>query len=91
MIDKYFTRSFSNINDLANYLDTTPNNTHLAEVIKDKHVVVDTQGVFSDAIRMSEWQEIWLAFAAYALIIAIAFAIMFKHKHDPKAVAEMKH
>jgi NHS family xanthosine MFS transporter len=91
MIDKYFTRSFTSVGDLAGFLETTPDNTHLAEVIKNKNVTVDTQGMFDRAIEMSEWQEIWLAFAAYALIIAIAFAIMFKHKHDPSVVADVKH
>ncbi|MFZ4549326.1 MAG: nucleoside permease, partial [Bacteroidales bacterium] len=33
-----------------------------------------------------DWHGIWLAFAIYALIVTIAFAILFKHKHDPKAV-----
>lgn len=37
------------------------------------------------------WHEIWLVFAAYALIIAILFAFMFKHEHKPEAVAEIKH
>jgi hypothetical protein len=31
---------------------------------------------------MKDWHTIWLAFAIYALIIAIAFAILFKHKHN---------
>ncbi|MBK7761916.1 MAG: nucleoside permease [Bacteroidetes bacterium] len=29
-----------------------------------------------------DWHSIWLCFAIYALIIAIAFAVMFKHKHE---------
>ncbi len=29
-----------------------------------------------------DWQQIWLGFSAYALVIAIAFAILFKHKHE---------
>ncbi len=37
------------------------------------------------------WHEIWLVFSIYALIIAIAFAILFKHKHNPAVVAELKH
>jgi NHS family xanthosine MFS transporter len=37
------------------------------------------------------WHEIWLVFAVYALIIAILFAIMFKHKHNPEDVAEINH
>ena len=37
------------------------------------------------------WHEIWLIFAAYALVIAVLFALMFKHKHNPADVAEVKH
>ncbi|QOW09677.1 MFS transporter [Kaistella flava (ex Peng et al. 2021)] len=37
------------------------------------------------------WQEIWLVFAGYALVITILFAIMFKHKHDPEVVADLTH
>lgn len=33
-----------------------------------------------------DWKGIWLSFAAYALIVAILFAIFFKHKHDPEAM-----
>lgn len=91
LIDKYFTKSFTNTNELAAYLDTTADNEHLSTFIAQNQVAVDAQGVFNRAIEMREWQDIWLAFAAYALVIAIAFAIMFKHKHDPKAVAEVSH
>ncbi|MEI8047830.1 MAG: nucleoside permease [Bacteroidota bacterium] len=38
-----------------------------------------------------DWHGIWLAFAIYALIVTIAFAIFFKHKHDPKAVQQIVH
>ncbi|NVO03699.1 MAG: nucleoside permease [Bacteroidetes bacterium] len=31
-----------------------------------------------------DWHNIWLTFAIYALVIAVAFAIFFKHKHNPK-------
>lgn len=37
------------------------------------------------------WQEIWLVFAVYALVITILFAIMFKHKHDPEVIADLTH
>lgn len=30
-----------------------------------------------------DWHSIWLSFSAYALIIAVLFAVMFKHKHNP--------
>ena len=33
-----------------------------------------------------DWHGIWLTFAAYSLVVAIAFAILFKHKHDPNEI-----
>ena len=38
-----------------------------------------------------DWHNIWLSFAGYALIIAIAFAVLFKHKHDPKEIENVIH
>ncbi len=31
-----------------------------------------------------DWYSIWISFSIYALIITIAFAFLFKHKHNPK-------
>jgi NHS family xanthosine MFS transporter len=44
------------------------------------------QNYFTDASGNKDWQGIWLAFAAYALIIAVLFVLIFKHKHDPLKV-----
>ena len=38
-----------------------------------------------------DWHHIWLAFAGYALVIAVLFAVLFKHKHDPNAKLEVVH
>lgn len=38
----------------------------------------------------TDWHHVWLAFAAYAGVIAVAFAILFKHEHDPEEV-EVRH
>ncbi len=39
-----------------------------------------------------DWHGIWLAFAIYALIIAILFLVLFKHKHYPNLkLDEVKH
>lgn len=38
-----------------------------------------------------DWHHIWLAFAIYAAIVAVAFAILFKHKHNPDDVANVAH
>ncbi|MBC7605430.1 MAG: nucleoside permease [Burkholderiales bacterium] len=38
-----------------------------------------------------DWHNIWLAFAGYALVVAIAFAVMFKHQHHPEDVEHVAH
>lgn len=38
---------------------------------------------FVDADGSSDWQGIWQAFAIYALVIAVLFVLLFKHKHVP--------
>ncbi len=40
---------------------------------------------------VKDWHTIWLTFAIYALVIAVFFGIMFKHKHDPNAVENVSH
>ncbi|MDD3686259.1 MAG: nucleoside permease [Bacteroidales bacterium] len=37
------------------------------------------------------WPDIWIAFAAYSLVVAILFAILFKHKHEPDKIKDVKH
>jgi NHS family xanthosine MFS transporter len=37
-----------------------------------------------------DWKGIWLTFAAYSLVVAILFALLFKHKHDPKLFTATK-
>ncbi len=38
-----------------------------------------------------DWQTIWFIFAAYALVIGVTFMLLFKYKHDPKAMSTLKH
>jgi NHS family xanthosine MFS transporter len=38
-----------------------------------------------------DWQGIWLAFAIYAAIVALLFAVLFRHKHDRKVNYEVNH
>ncbi|WP_396212285.1 nucleoside permease [Flavobacterium sp.] len=38
---------------------------------------------------VSDWHGIWLAFAGYALVVAVLFAIFFKHKHNPDEVSNV--
>ena len=43
----------------------------------------------NDGIR--DWHSIWLSFAGYALVIAILFAVLFKHKHNPNDLEPVSH
>ena len=38
-----------------------------------------------------DWHSIWLWFAIYAAVIAVLFAIFFKHNHNPDEIAEVSH
>lgn len=40
---------------------------------------------------VKDWHNIWLSFAIYSLIITVAFALLFKHKHDPAELATVTH
>ena len=43
---------------------------------------------FTDADGAKDWHSIWLCFAAYALVVAVLFAILFRYKHTPEAETE---
>lgn len=46
---------------------------------------------FTNSDKSWDWRGIWICFAIYAAIIALLFALLFKHKHDPKAVENISH
>jgi NHS family xanthosine MFS transporter len=46
-------------------------------------IVIDKYFLLADGTF--DWRGIWLSFAAYSLVVAILFAILFRHKHDPAA------
>jgi NHS family xanthosine MFS transporter len=54
----------------------------ISGIVIDKYFTID---------GARDWHNIWLAFAGYALVIAILFAIFFKHKHNPDEVANVSH
>jgi len=51
--------------------------------------LIDHYFLFPDGSK--DWTGIWICFAVYALFIAVFFAILFHHKHDPKQLGEIKH
>jgi len=47
---------------------------------------------FEDPVtHIKDWSGIWFIFAAYALVVAILFAFIFKYKHNPDEIGEIKH
>ena len=47
-------------------------------------VIIEKYFMLPDGSR--DWKDIWIAFAGYALVVAILFALLFKHKHDRTAM-----
>ena len=37
------------------------------------------------------WGDTWLIFAGYALVVAVAFMLLFRYKHEPQKMANFKH
>ena len=37
---------------------------------------------------IKDWYSIWITFAAYSLVVAVLFAILFKHKHEVTKLKE---
>lgn len=46
---------------------------------------------FTDTAGNKNWPNIWFTFAGYAFLIALAFLLLFKYKHNPKQVIEIRH
>ena len=44
------------------------------------------QKYFTYSDNSKDWHGIWISFALYSLIVAVLFLILFKHKHDPRAI-----
>lgn len=94
MIDKYFTRSFTSVADVATYVDAETTNTSLLDFIKSQGVSILADGKLDQTLFMKDWHQIWLSFTIYALVITILFALMFKHKHtaaEDKAIDKIAH
>lgn len=43
------------------------------------------------ASLVKDWPGIWISFAGYSLVVAILFAVLFRHRHVPEAVADIRH
>ncbi len=60
-----------------------------AQMVIDRYV--NSLGANADPMSVWQgWNTCWYIFAGYALVVAVAFAIMFRYKHEPKAVKPVK-
>ncbi|MEN5235536.1 nucleoside permease [Sphingobacterium faecium] len=82
IIDKYYSISFNSMAQLASFLDTDVDNNTLVSFVKERGMSIGENGLFNTQLILKDWHHIWLAFSIYTLILAILFAILFKHKHD---------
>jgi NHS family xanthosine MFS transporter len=89
IIDNYYTIKFFDLQKLADYFHTSQHAEWIQNSIKGNKIM--ESGLLQNPIEVIQWKEVWLAFAAYSLVVAILFAILFKHKHDPKAVENFHH
>jgi MFS transporter, NHS family, xanthosine permease len=52
-------------------------------------IVIDQFFTYTD--KSKDWHGIWISFSLYALIVAILFVILFKHKHIPELIEKKLH
>jgi len=60
----------------------------ISGIIIDKYFTIPNAP--EGAIQFN-WTGIWITFAAYSLVVAVLFAFLFKHKHNPAEVANVQH
>jgi len=88
LIDKYFTLKFTNIDSLLSYLKSDLDNPAVKKLLEHNTILADHS--LQNMIMIKQWNPIWLTFSIYALVVAILFAIFFKHKHDPNAIGNVQ-
>jgi len=88
LIQQYFTLKFKTAHALSQHLGVTTKSDIFHRMTAGINV---HKGHFSQAVELKNWPSIWVTFALYSLVIAILFAVLFKHKHDPEQLGEVKH
>lgn len=54
-----------------------------AQAVVNSYIDMD-----SSLPQNEQWSHVWFIFAAYALVVAIAFAVLFRYKHDRTPVKQ---
>jgi NHS family xanthosine MFS transporter len=89
IIDKYYTLKFTDMNSLLTFLKTDAQNPAVKKLMEGNSVLADQ--TLANPLFIKEWSPIWLTFAIYALVVAILFSFLFKHKHNPAEMATVNH
>lgn len=88
LIQRYFMLEFRTVSELTNYLGVKSNSPLFERVTGGVQI---HNGQFSSTIMMKDWSSIWITFALYSLLIAVLFALLFRHKHNPDSIGEVTH
>jgi NHS family xanthosine MFS transporter len=88
LIQKFFMLKFHTVDSLSLYLGVKKKSPIIKRFVGDLQL---HNGRFSKAIEIKDWSSIWITFAMYSLVIAVLFAIFFRHKHDPNTIGEVTH
>ncbi len=88
VIDKYFTTRYFDINKLTTDLKTSISNPAIKDLLQGK--IITNGHILNTAVEIKDWQGIWIAFASYALILALVFPFIFTYKHSKKEMENVK-
>jgi NHS family xanthosine MFS transporter len=88
LIQQYFTLKFHTVHALTTHLGVSQKSAVFGRITDGINI---HKGHFSRTIEMKNWPTIWIIFALYSLVIAILFAVLFRHKHDPDQLGEVTH
>jgi NHS family xanthosine MFS transporter len=91
-IDKFFTKEYSDAAIMAANFNTTADNPTFLKTLSDSFGVTIENGLLSSHVMIKDWHAIWIAFAIYALIVSVLFAILFKEdKSDKVDISQINH
>lgn len=66
-----------------------------AQAVVNKFVpfeIKNAEQVVTNGNAIAEgWSDTWLIFAGYALVVALLFWVLFKYKHNPDKMVDIKH
>jgi NHS family xanthosine MFS transporter len=93
LITRYFKLHFASSEQVISYFGLDLENHAHRKIFKalTEKTFIGADGVFSKTIEFNNWPAIWITFAGYALVISILFALMFRHKHEPEKLGQIKH